>query len=215
MLAKNTSLSPDDPDLQADATRAGSRALLWSSILSLGSSILLPFIVHQSSFDSDEDKKPWANGSGRSRRKDDPWARVFQWLKSMRIHLATLWMISQLLFAITKGLTLSGSAVERQQLMFNAEDQFRDDDHPRDSKGSGRRRDPEARSPYGLSNDEGIHNIFGAIHQFLVTRLSSILFALLESHKSVLDQGHAGHLAAGNVPTKNITDATSAAVAEL
>lgn len=58
--------------------------------------------------------------------------------------------------------------------MFNAEDQFRDDDHSRDSKDSSRRRDPEARylppeirhlssngdvharirSPYGLSNDE-------------------------------------------------------------
>ncbi|KAG8914779.1 hypothetical protein FRC00_010853, partial [Tulasnella sp. 408] len=389
MLAKNPSLSPDDPELQADATRAGSRALLWSSILSFGSSILLPFIVHQSSFDSDEDEKPWASGSGRSRRKDDSWARVFQWLKSMRIHLATLWMISHLLFAITMGLTLfstsvdnasalitltgfswavtqwvpfsllgeailvasprssyepvddapipltesrsrhhhahsgSGSAAERQQLMFNAEDQFRDDDHPRDSKDSGKRRDPEARylppeirhlssngdvhprirSPYGLSNDEarissadlrpslthssssrppatpstsrttshasaasentaasalekgrkddssdaesdagsddelmlekhgeghgdggmsnkagiilGIHNIFVVIPQFLVTGLSSILFALLEPHKSVLDQGHAGHPAAGNVPNKNITDAASAAVAEV
>ncbi|KAG8942104.1 hypothetical protein FRC04_003859 [Tulasnella sp. 424] len=384
-LAKDPSLSPDDPTLQADATRAGSRALLWSSILSLGSSILLPFLVHQSSFNEDEDEKPWANGTGRSRRGDDSWARVFQWLKSMRIHLATLWMISHLLFAITMGLTLfstsvdnasalitltgfswavtqwvpfsllgeailvasppasydptddapiplaehrsrrhghssSGSAAERQQLMFNAEDQFRDDDHPRDSKDSSRRRDPEARylppeirhlssngdvhtrirSPYGLSNDEarissadlrpsatpsssrppptpstsrttshgsaaieptaasalekgrkddssdaesdvgsdedlmlekhgeghgdggmsnkagiilGIHNIFVVIPQFLVTGLSSILFALLEPHKSVLDQGHAGHPAAGNVPNKNITEAASAAAA--
>lgn len=366
-LARDPSLSPDDPTLQADATRAGSRALLWSSILSLGSSILLPFLVHQSSFDADEDEKPWANGTGRSRRGDDSWARVFQWLKSMKIHLATLWMISHLLFAITMGLTLfstsvdnasalitltgfswavtqwvpfsllgeailvaspppsydptddapiplaehrsrrhghssSGSAAERQQLMFTAEDQFRDDDHPRDSKDSSRRRDPEARSPYGLSNDEarisstdlrpsaapsssrlpptpstsrttshgsaaiehtaasalekgrkddssdaesdagsdedlmlekhgeghgdggmsnkagiilGIHNIFVVIPQFLVTGLSSILFALLEPHKSVLDQGHAGHPAAGNVPNKNITEAASAAAAEV
>ncbi|KAG8915320.1 hypothetical protein FRC01_003705 [Tulasnella sp. 417] len=406
MLAKDPSLSPDDPTLQADATRAGSRALLWSSILSLVASILLPFMVHQSSFDSDGDERPWAGGGGRSKRKDDSWARVFQWLKSMRIHLATLWMISHLLFAITMGLTYfstsvdnasalitltgfswavsqwvpfsllgeailvasppasydpvddapipltenrsrrhghsgSGSAAERQQLMFNAEDQFRDDDEdgphhhrPRDSKDSGKKRDhesrylppaelrhlssngdvhPRIRSPYGLGNDEarissadvvrlspaaavtpsssssrtpvtpssmsranshasgaaetsataaasalekgrkddssdaesdvgsddelmlekhgeghgdggmsnkagiilGIHNIFVVIPQFLVTGLSSILFALLEPHKSVLDQGHAGHPAAGNVPNKNITDATTAVVADV
>ncbi|KAG8908718.1 hypothetical protein FRC01_007266 [Tulasnella sp. 417] len=71
----------------------------------------------------------------------------------------------------------------------------------------------------GMSNKAGIilgiHNIFVVIPQFLVTGLSSILFALLEPHKSVLDQGHAGHPAAGNVPNKNITDATTAVVADV
>jgi hypothetical protein len=65
------------------------------------------------------------------------------------------------------------------------------------------------------SRSKGIHNIFVVIPQFLVTGLSSILFALLESDKSVLDQGHAGHPAAGNVPPANVTDAATAVTSEV
>lgn len=60
---------------------------------------------------------------------------------------------------------------------------------------------------------QGIHNIFVVIPQFLVTGLSAILFALLEPGHSVLDQGHAGHPAAGNIPSKNVTNIAVAAVA--
>ncbi|KIO33059.1 hypothetical protein M407DRAFT_65899, partial [Tulasnella calospora MUT 4182] len=285
MLAKDPSLSPDDPTLQADATRAGSRALLWSSILSLGSSILLPFIVYQSSFSEDEDEKPWANGSGRNRKKDDSWARVFQWLKSMKIHLATLWMVSHLLFAITMGLTYFSTSVDNasalitltgfswavsqwvpfslvarissadlrpsastpsssrppatpstsrtnshasganETIVASALEKGRKDDSSDAESDVGSdeelmlEKHGEGHGDGGMSNKAGIilgiHNIFVVIPQFLVTGLSSILFALLEPHKSVLDQGHAGHPAAGNVPNKNITDATSAAVAEV
>ncbi|KAG8908297.1 hypothetical protein FRB99_007831 [Tulasnella sp. 403] len=338
-LEANPSLEITD-DIQADATRAGSRALLWSSILSLGASVVLPFVVQQSSF-SESNEKDW--GTIRGKQKGS-WAVVLVWLKSMKMHLATLWMVSHLLFAITMGLTFAlitltgfswavtqwvpfsllgeailvgpspkydeasipltdhraggnhsrhGSAAERQQLMFSADEEFRDATEPpphhserprtsttRSSSGSGdftsRVRSPFGLNPVagvsgvdihltanatsppisrkssntsspstegsfsaiergktvedgdgesesedgdaflapsnadsGISNKAGIilgiHNIFVVIPQFLVTGLSSILFALLEPHKSVLDQGHAGHPAAGNVPSKNST----------
>lgn len=53
------------------------------------------------------------------------------------------------------------------------------------------------------------------IPQFLVTGLSSILFALLEPDKSVIDQGHAGHPHAGNVPVGNSTHVEGLAPASL
>lgn len=98
-MAADSSLI-DDAALQADATRAGSRALLWSSILSLGASIILPFLVRRSSFDESDREKDW-----RTTRKSD-WSKVLDVLKGWRLHLATLWMVSQILFSITMGLTL-------------------------------------------------------------------------------------------------------------
>ena len=53
------------------------------------------------------------------------------------------------------------------------------------------------------------------IPQFLVTGLSAVLFALLEPHKSVLDNGHAGHPNAGSVPLKNTTNVAGAANANV
>lgn len=40
--------SPDDPDLAADATRAGSRALFMNAIVNLSTSVFLPFLVSSS-----------------------------------------------------------------------------------------------------------------------------------------------------------------------
>ncbi|KAG8929831.1 hypothetical protein FRC01_003722 [Tulasnella sp. 417] len=176
MLAKDGSLSPDDPTFQPDATRAASRALWWSSILSLGGSILLPLMVHQNSFDSGGDDISWPCGGGRNRKKDDSfstsvdnasafitltgfsWA-VSQWVQFSLLGEAILGAsrpasydpVDDSPIPLTEnrsrrhGHSGSGSAAERQQLMFNAEDQFGDDNddahhhqhRPRDSKDSG------------------------------------------------------------------------------
>lgn len=62
--------------------------------------------------------------------------------------------------------------------------------------------------------EQGIHNVFIVIPQFLVTGLASIIFALFEPNRSVL---HGHHPATGqpvhNVPPANST--TSAGVAEV
>ncbi|KAG8986953.1 hypothetical protein FRB94_003800 [Tulasnella sp. JGI-2019a] len=357
-LALNPNISTTTDAFLAEATRAGSSALLWSSILSFGASIILPFVVVQSSI---EDPHPHSHiahremgGGGRG----SDWVKIKDWLLGMKIHLATLWAVSHVLFAITMFLTYlstsvasasalitltgfcwavtqwvpfsllgeailvtvppgnydptddapipladhrshrphttdahDGSDAERQTLMFSADAEFADQPHEVPSARPvtpppGRSR-PRIRSPFGSNGgrdgsetdiqqlltpassrnssadttplastleaanggeslrstesddgDEradmieaqgggggggisdkagiilGIHNIFVVIPQFLVTGLSSILFALLEPEHSVLDQGHAGHPAAGNIPAaKNATDIAAAAVA--
>ncbi|KAG8871456.1 hypothetical protein FRB98_000773, partial [Tulasnella sp. 332] len=364
MLATDPSISTISDAFLADATRAGSRALLWSSILSFGASILLPFVVIQSSIEdlhAHVPSKEIMSGDRRRKNGDDSWAKIKEWLLGMKIHLATLWAVSHALFAVTMFLTYlstsvesasalitltgfcwavtqwvpfsllgeailvtvppgnydptddvpipltdhrsyrpqtnaheGGSDAERQKLLFNADSEFAD--HHDDevvpearpvTPPPGKSR-PRIRSPFGSNGGHsgsdtdlqqlltppasqtsgadavtlasvleggkkvdgeslrsresddgdddvraemietqgggggggisdkagiilGIHNIFVVIPQFLVTGLSSILFALLEPEHSVLDQGHAGHPAAGNIPSKNVTDIAAAA----
>ena len=92
-----SSLPPDDPDLDAESTRLGTRALFYSSLLSFAGNVLLPFIAAE---------------SARSRRllerklaqaRKSAWARVYDRLK---VHLATLWAASHLVFAICMFATL-------------------------------------------------------------------------------------------------------------
>jgi solute carrier family 45, member 1/2/4 len=101
-IEKDPRLSPEDPTLQADATRAGSRALLWSSILSLASSILLPYLVMQAADALAEKEVLW---HARSKRKD-AFAKLRGFVTSLKPHSATLWAFSNLLFALTMWLTL-------------------------------------------------------------------------------------------------------------
>lgn len=108
-LAADPSAPIASEAFQDEATRAGSRALLWSSILSFAASVLLPFVVHQSSI---EDKhQGYTNGSasgllpGYGRKGTGDWARIIDWLAGMKLHLATLWAISHAIFAISMALT--------------------------------------------------------------------------------------------------------------
>ena len=94
---QGSTLPPDDPELDAESTRLGTRALFYSSLLSFAGNVLLPFIVAE---------------SARSRRllerklaqaRKSAWARVYDRLK---VHLATLWATSHLVFAICMFATL-------------------------------------------------------------------------------------------------------------
>ncbi|KAJ8507140.1 hypothetical protein ONZ45_g10460 [Pleurotus djamor] len=107
--------SPDfeqaQAELDATATRYGSRALLYSSLLSLLSNVLLPFFVSE------------ANASLRSRpvRGDgfvSRMARLLGWCTRKKIHLATLWAISHLVFALCMlGTFFTGSVFGATVLM--------------------------------------------------------------------------------------------------
>jgi solute carrier family 45 protein 1/2/4 len=81
-LHKRASPAPTDDDaalaLDAEATRLGSRALFYSSILSLAMNLLLPFIVSE------------AAGKGEKRSAKPAWWQV---------HMPSLWASSHLVFA--------------------------------------------------------------------------------------------------------------------
>jgi solute carrier family 45 protein 1/2/4 len=73
--------------LDAEATRLGSRALLYSSLLSLLVNITLPIFVSESSTPSVlQNKESW-------------WDRVCRVPNWLQIDLATLWAISHFVFA--------------------------------------------------------------------------------------------------------------------
>ncbi|KAI0355283.1 MFS general substrate transporter [Trametes cingulata] len=99
---RSSPLPPDDPALDAEATRLGTRALFYSSILSLTSNILLPFFVAE---------------SARSRRllerklvqaHKSAWVRMYERVK---VSLATLWATGHLLFAVCMFATFFYSSV--------------------------------------------------------------------------------------------------------
>lgn len=75
----------DDPTLPDEATRAGSLALLYSSVLSLGISVVAPFFIHPSGTSPNE-----KNG----------------FLGKMKISLGGLWSLSQAIFACSMMATL-------------------------------------------------------------------------------------------------------------
>ncbi|KAH9930693.1 MFS general substrate transporter [Fomitopsis serialis] len=97
----HSSTPQDDPDLNAEATRLGSRALFYSSILSLACNLLLPFFV------SEATKSRAAldrNLNGHATR----WVMMYQRVK---IHLATLWAVSHMVFAVCMAATFFYSTV--------------------------------------------------------------------------------------------------------
>ncbi|KAI0365167.1 MFS general substrate transporter [Pilatotrama ljubarskyi] len=99
---RSSPLPADDPALDAEATRLGTRALFYSSLLSLTSNILLPFFVAE---------------SARSRRllerklvqaHKSTWVRMYERIK---VGLATLWATGHLLFAVCMFATFFYSSV--------------------------------------------------------------------------------------------------------
>ncbi|OSX58127.1 hypothetical protein POSPLADRAFT_1153941 [Postia placenta MAD-698-R-SB12] len=85
-------IAPDDPDLTAEATRLGSRAMFYSALLSLTANVLLPFVVAESAH-------------GLPRRG------IWAVLERMKVHLATLWALSHVIFATCMAATLFYSSV--------------------------------------------------------------------------------------------------------
>lgn len=90
-------LPDDDPTLNAEATRLGTRALFYSALLSLTANILLPFVVAE---------------SARSRRllerklvqaHKSTWVRMYERIK---VGLPTMWAAGHLLFAVCMFATL-------------------------------------------------------------------------------------------------------------
>ncbi|OSD01111.1 MFS general substrate transporter [Trametes coccinea BRFM310] len=99
---RSSPLPADDPALDAEATRLGTRALFYSAVLSLAANILLPFFVAE---------------SARSRRllerklvqaHKSAWAKMYDRVK---VGLATLWAAGHLVFAVCMFATFFYSSV--------------------------------------------------------------------------------------------------------
>ncbi len=93
----SSNLPPSDPDLDAEATRLGTRALFYSAILSFAGNIFLPFIVAESA----RSRRLLERKLAQARRS--VWLRFYD---RLRISLATLWAVSHLIFAFSMFATL-------------------------------------------------------------------------------------------------------------
>lgn len=82
--------------LEAEATRLGSRALLYSSLVSLVGNIVLPFFVKEAG-SSARDGADGLKGV---------MSRMGWWKGRWKVHLASLWTASHLVFALCMGATL-------------------------------------------------------------------------------------------------------------
>lgn len=92
-----TSESPNFEEVMAEGSRIGSRAMFYNAILSLIANIILPFFVSESG-----SRKRMQNAIALGVSKPW-WVRLFE---KMKVHLATLWAISHLVFAICMMATL-------------------------------------------------------------------------------------------------------------
>lgn len=97
-LHKRSSTLPlDDPSLDAEATRLGTRALFFSSLVSFSGTVFLPFIVAESA----------RSGRTLERRlagvRKSAWAKLFDRLK---VSLPTLWAMGHFVFATCMFATL-------------------------------------------------------------------------------------------------------------
>ena len=73
--------------IDEEATRLGSRALFYSSILSLIASFVLPaFVAEAAGHPSQNQSLSW-------------WQQVFRVPRRIQVHLVTMWAASQLVFA--------------------------------------------------------------------------------------------------------------------
>ncbi|EGO26619.1 hypothetical protein SERLADRAFT_436429 [Serpula lacrymans var. lacrymans S7.9] len=88
-LHKRSSPVPENDDaalvLDAEATRLGSRALFYSSVVSLVANVILPFFVTE---------------AGRTSTALSPVATRGAWTRYIQVHLSSLWASSHLVFAI-------------------------------------------------------------------------------------------------------------------
>lgn len=88
--------------LDAQATRLGSRALFFQSVIALIGNIVLPYFVTESATTPGEVNQPKSHlrfgyGSQSLWTKVGRWMKVPNWLK---IHLASLWALCHLVFAL-------------------------------------------------------------------------------------------------------------------
>ncbi|KAI0686571.1 MFS general substrate transporter [Earliella scabrosa] len=95
-------LAADDPALDAEATRLGTRALFYSSILSFAGNVLLPFIVAESA----RSRRLLERRLAQARKSS--WARMYD---RMKVHLTSLWATSHLVFAVCMFATFFYSSV--------------------------------------------------------------------------------------------------------
>ncbi|KAF4603016.1 hypothetical protein EYR38_003421 [Pleurotus pulmonarius] len=303
--------SPEFPQAQADldatATRLGSRALFYSSLLSLAANILLPFFVAEASEGSDTAFNGRHVSGIRAKL-----VKLGALLTRKKVHLASLWAVSHLIFALcmfgtfftggvfgatvlmtitgfswavtqwapfallgeailadsataddagsirladTRTRELSGGSTsyggddvdagERDGFLAVASDdgaKGADSDNSDDEDNVLRQQDERRRafilggngqaqvsradisSGMGDYDDDeqeggglsakagiilGIHNVFIVIPQFLVTGLSSILFAIFDPQKSVLHGAHPGNIGNSTVAAVDTRDFTS------
>lgn len=92
----HASTPQDDPDLNAEATRLGSRALFYSAILSLGCNMFLPFFVAEAA----------KSRAALERKLSGHTSRLRMMYERIKIHLATLWAVSHIVFAVCMAATL-------------------------------------------------------------------------------------------------------------
>jgi solute carrier family 45 protein 1/2/4 len=85
--------------LNAEATRLGTRALFFSSIVSLATNFLAPYLVVTEN--DRERSRPSGNGF-----REVPGSGLAQRLRPPKMHIATLWAISHGVFAACMGATL-------------------------------------------------------------------------------------------------------------
>lgn len=94
-LHKKSSPIPESEDaaiaLDIESTRLGTRAMFYSALVSLAANIIMPaFVVPQ--------RAGHASSPLQSKKKT--------WLERVRMHLASLWALSHLIFAICMVATL-------------------------------------------------------------------------------------------------------------
>ncbi|KAI0926618.1 hypothetical protein AcV7_010403 [Taiwanofungus camphoratus] len=107
-LHKRTSpLPPSDPALDAEATRLGSRALFYSSILSLAANLVLPFFVREAA-GSQRLLQSKLGSAGTGKGRGSAWLRR---LGRAKVSLAALWAVSHAVFAVCMGATFFYSSV--------------------------------------------------------------------------------------------------------
>ncbi|KAF9219205.1 MFS general substrate transporter [Gyrodon lividus] len=99
-LHKNSSPIPKDAAaafaLDAESTRLGTRALFYSALVSLAANIIMPsFVVKHNEF----------------RASSPLHLKQKTWLERVRIHLASLWAVSHLIFALCMAATFVTSSV--------------------------------------------------------------------------------------------------------
>jgi solute carrier family 45 protein 1/2/4 len=110
-LYKRSSPIPSTEDgrtaFDAEATRLGSRALFWSSVVSMVGNIVLPAFVTEPAASSENEQKPHLRFGYGS--KDTWWKGLLKHVGVpvwMRIHLASLWALSHVVFALCMFATL-------------------------------------------------------------------------------------------------------------
>ncbi|CCL98734.1 uncharacterized protein FIBRA_00739 [Fibroporia radiculosa] len=91
----------DEPELSAEATRLGSRAMFFSAVLSLAANVVLPFFVSEAGHSQKLLERKLTGTSSR-------WVI---WYERIKVNLATLWAISHLLFAACMAATFLYSGV--------------------------------------------------------------------------------------------------------